>query len=120
MLNSSSSKACRAIVSHPNYLGQESSEIPFAVKGLGRDMSTPSQPSQIKMKGVLRYLKCVLRAVLHFDYQELPKSLVEWSDSDFAGCVKSRKPTSAISRRDPTHRVEMTQLWLQDKVSSGR
>ena len=94
LLNSSSATACRAIVTRLNYFGQDRSEIPFALKDLGRDMSTPTQASWVKMKRARRYLKGVSRAMLHFQDQAMPKSLVAWSDSDFAGCVKSRKSTS--------------------------
>jgi hypothetical protein len=47
------------------------------------------------MKRLLRYLKGVPRAVLHYGYQERPDAIVTWTDSDFAGCEKSRKSTSA-------------------------
>ena len=47
------------------------------------------------MKRLLRYLKGAPRAVLHFKYQDKPKSLTVWVDSDFAGCEKTRKSTSA-------------------------
>ena len=47
------------------------------------------------MKRLLRYLKGVPRAVIHYGYQDKPKAIVTWADSDFAGCEKSRKSTSA-------------------------
>ena len=47
------------------------------------------------MKRLLRYLRGAPRAVIHFDYQVKPKAIVTWADSDFAGCEKSRKSTSA-------------------------
>ena len=94
LLDASPATTYRAIVARLTYLGQDRSEIQFAVKELGRDMSKPTQASWTKMKRVLRYLKAVPRAVLHFEYQAKPKSLVVWSDSGFAGCTKSRKSTS--------------------------
>ena len=66
-------------------------------------MSIPTQASWIKMKGDLRYLKGVPLAVLRFDYQTMLKSLVVWSDSDFAGCVKSSKSVSAGAIMFGTH-----------------
>jgi len=47
------------------------------------------------MKRVLRYLMGAPRAVLHFEYQQRQTGLVTWTDSDFAGCDKTRKSTSA-------------------------
>ena len=92
--DSSPATAYRAIVARLNYLGQDS-EIQFAVKELGRDMNKPTQARWTKTKRVLRYLKGVPHAILHFKYQARPKSLVVWSDSDFAGCTRTRKSTSA-------------------------
>ena len=77
------------------YLGQDRSDIQFAVKELGKDMSSPKQSSWTKLKRLMRYLKGAPRAVLHYCYQSRPQSIVTWTDSDFAGCVKSRKSTSA-------------------------
>ena len=47
------------------------------------------------MKRLLRYLKGVPRAIIHFGYQTRPNAITTWADSDFAGCEKSRKSTSA-------------------------
>lgn len=72
------------------------------------------------MKRVLRYLKGVPLAVLRYDYQAMPKSLVVWSDSDFAGCVKSQKSTSAGGIMFGTH---MWKTWSTNQeviaLSSG-
>ena len=95
LLNSSATMASHG---QAQLLGQDRSEIQFAVKELACDMSAPTQHSWIKMKRVLRYLKGAPRAVLRYEAvldQAMPKSLVVWSDSDFAGCVKSRISTSA-------------------------
>ena len=96
------------------------SEIQFAIKELGRDMSNPTQASWVKMKRALRYLKGVPRAVLHFEYQKKPKAVVTWPDSDFAGCVKSRNSTSAGVVMFGTH---MWESWSTNQaviaLSSG-
>ena len=39
-----------------NYLGQDRSEIRFAVKELGQEMSNANQGSWLKLKRLLRYL----------------------------------------------------------------
>ena len=59
----------RGVVARLNYLGQDRSEIQFAVKGLGKEMSNPRQSSWTMMKRGLRYLKGAPRAVLHMPYQ---------------------------------------------------
>ena len=49
LLNSPSTIAYQATLARLKYLGQHWSEIHFAVKDLGRDMSAPTQHSWIKM-----------------------------------------------------------------------
>ena len=41
-----------------------------------------------------RYRKDHRRVVLEYKYRELPKMVVVWSDTDFAGCGRTRKSTS--------------------------
>ena len=66
-----------------------------AVKELGKDMSAPTQESWYKMKRLIRYLKGCPRIRIWYEYQEAPENAIVWTDSDFAGCMKSRKSTSA-------------------------
>jgi len=106
LLNPSAATKYRGIVARMNYLGQDRCEIQFAVKELGKEMSTPTQGSWTKMKRLLRYLMGVPRAVLHFDYQRMPDAIVTWTDSDFAGCEKSRKSTSAGVVQIGTHLIK--------------
>jgi len=94
-LVSSAATHYRAIVARLNYLGQDRSDIQFAVKELGKDMCTPTQASWTRMKRALRYLKGAPRALVHFGYQERPQEITIWADSDFAGCERTRKSTSA-------------------------
>ena len=57
LLNPSAATKYRGIVARMNYLGQDRSEIQFAVKELGEEMSHPTQASWTRMKRLLRYLK---------------------------------------------------------------
>ena len=78
-----------------NYLGQNRSDIQFAVEELGKYLASPTQDSWVKLKRLLRYLKTNPRFRLMYSYQDKPDMIRAWTDSDFAGCVKSRKSTSA-------------------------
>ena len=49
-LDPSGAAKYRAIVSRLNYLGQDGSEIQFAIKELGKEPSTPSHASWVKIK----------------------------------------------------------------------
>ena len=77
-----------------NYLGQDSNDV-LVNKELGKDMSNPSRKSWSKLKRLLRYLKGRPRYRMLYAYQSHPGRITAWSDSDFAGCHKSRKSTSA-------------------------
>ena len=85
----------RAMTARMNYLGQDRSEIQFAVKELGKDMSNPTKKCWSKLKRLLRYLKGRPRYRMLYAYQSHPGRIAAWSDSEFAGCHKSRKSTSA-------------------------
>ena len=78
-----------------NYLAQDRTDIAYAVKELSKGMSSPKQESMGKLKRFARYLKVRRRLVMKFGYQQEVKGDTVWTDTDFAGCVKSRKSTSA-------------------------
>ena len=65
------------------------------MKELSKDMSSPEQESMGKLKRLARYLKDKPRLVIKFDYQEAVNGVTVWTDTDLAGCVESRKSTSA-------------------------
>ena len=84
------------------------------------DMNNPAQSLWTCMKRLLMNLMGAPRAVLHFGYQHEPKAFVTWTDSDSAGCHKSRKWTSAGVIQFGTHLV---MSWLTNQaviaLSSG-
>ena len=71
-------------------------DISFAVGVLARYMQSPSEKHWRWGKRVLRYLKGTLDHVLRFTVEGMDKKLsVEgYSDSDWAGCLSTRKSTS--------------------------
>ena len=79
----------RGLVARMDYLGQDRSDIQFALKECSTAMSNPGTIDMAKMKRLARYLLRVPRCVVKFDYQSKVEELVAWSDSDFAGCMKS-------------------------------
>ena len=83
-LESSQATRYRAMTARMNYLGQDRSEIQFAIKELGKDMSNPSKKSWSKLKRLLRYLKGKPRYRMLYAYQSHPGRITAWSDSDFA------------------------------------
>jgi len=82
------------MVARANYLCQDRSDIQFAVKELCRTMADPTMSSGNALKRLGRYLLDKTRVVIKFGYQNNVKELTIWTDTDFAGCVKTRKSTS--------------------------
>jgi len=84
----------RAMAARANYLAQDRSDIRFAVKELCRRMAKPRMMDMTAMKRLARYLVGCPRAITPFAKQKMNKDLIGWSDSDWAGCVDTRKSTS--------------------------
>ena len=80
-----------------------SSDIRFAAKELSRKIAKPRVRDVNAAKRLARYLSTRMRVICHFKYQEKPKHLEGWSDSDWAGCLDTRKSTSGGLMRLGTH-----------------
>ena len=85
----------RGLAARANYLSLDRVDIQYATKEICRDMATPKESSMVKMKRLARYLLRCPRQVLVFRpcLEENPEMLV-YSDSDWAGCLRTRKSTS--------------------------
>ena len=70
-------------------------DIQYATKEICRGMAVPKASSMSKMKRLARYLLGCPRQVLVFRpcSEEAPEMVV-YSDSDWAGCLRTRKSTS--------------------------
>ena len=76
------------------YLAQDRPDLQFVSKELARYMQSPSRFDLQQLKRAVRYLKAVPRLVQRFTMQDTPDGLTTFTDSDFAGCILSRKSTS--------------------------
>ena len=56
-------------------------------------MSSPCEHDLSKLKRVARYLSKHPRTIFHFRFQKKPSCLNVYSDSNWAGCLKTRKST---------------------------
>ena len=97
----------RAIVARANYLCQDRSDIQFAVKELCRAMSKPTHGHWMALKRLGRYLIGRTRMTIMFGYQSQVKNLTIWTDTDFAGCIKTRKSTSGGAAMLGNHIVKI-------------
>ena len=57
-------------------------------------MSSPTYEGEQKVKRILRYLRGDPVCRWRFDFQTMPNTLSCFSDSDWAGCSKTRRSTS--------------------------
>ena len=77
-----------------NYMALDRSDLAYASKEASRGMAKPTRGDVIRLKRILRYLKGSPRAVNAFRWQEPQSEISGWSDSDWAGCTRTRRSTS--------------------------
>jgi hypothetical protein len=85
----------RALAARLNYLAQDAPEVQFAAKEVCRDMAKPNQDSWRKLKILARFILERKSVVWSFEWQdEVDLVLRVFSDSDWAGCRRTRRSTS--------------------------
>lgn len=84
----------RGIVVRAKHLSQDRSDIKAAVKELSRRMAKARVKDVEAVKRLARYLACKPRTVIKLKSQKMPEWVEGWSDSDWAGCLETRKSTS--------------------------
>ena len=86
--------AFRSVVMRANYLAEGRPDIRYATKEAARLMSQPCELGIDMLKRLARYLAGVPRLVHRFEKQRPPGFLIGYSDSDHAGCLRTRRSTS--------------------------
>ena len=76
------------------YLALDRPDLQFSAKELARAMQQPGHWDYEQLKRAGRYLLGARRLVQRFYAQGMPEHIVVNSDSDHAGCLKTRKSTS--------------------------
>jgi hypothetical protein len=87
-------KDYRGMAATANYLSLDQPNIHYAAKGLCRDMSRPTKASVRALKKLVRYLVVHPVVEIRFAMQNEPNELKCYVDSDWAGCLKTRRSTS--------------------------
>ena len=95
----------RQLGARANYLATDRIDISFAAKEICRDMSKPTEGSWARLKRLARYLRGTPRLVEHFSNQEC-NHLRVYADSDWAGCIATRKSTSGGVAMLGTHQLK--------------
>ncbi len=83
----------RSFAARANYLALDRPDISQATKELCRRMSAPRVADLTALLRVARYLAGASRVVYEYPWQHRPV-LSAYTDSDFAGCVATRRSTS--------------------------
>ena len=83
----------RAVAARANYLSSDRPDIQFAAKECCRWMAAPTELGLNGLKRVGRYVAAHKRLVFLYPWQQASRTDT-YSDTDWAGCVKTRKSTS--------------------------
>ena len=87
--------AYRSSVARANYLALDRPELAFAAKELCRRMSAPVRSDVAALERLLRYLRDAPRLTYKFAWQAVDDATLEvYVDTDFAGCLQTRRSTS--------------------------
>ena len=93
----------RAVAARANYLALDRPDIALSTKELCRHFATPTRAAVDLLRRWVRYLIGVPRLVWTFGYQEPCNDLVASVDTDFAGCIITRRSTSGGLIRRGSH-----------------
>ena len=74
-----------------NYIALDDPRVGYATKQIAQAMAKPTEEGEQWIKRALRYLKGQPVCVWNFEWQDRPTHLVGYSDSDWAGCPKTRR-----------------------------
>ena len=87
-------KLYQSVSARLNFLSLDRPDIQFGVKEAMRRMSTPTSADMESIKRVVRYLMSIPRIRLRAPWNDLPKNLTVFCDSNWAGCQRTRKSTA--------------------------
>ena len=95
-LNGIETTRFRGLAARANYLGQDRTDVQYAAKEICREMARPKNGSWKKLKRLGRYLLEFPRLVWSFEGVEGSEGqyIDVFSDSDWAGCLRTRRSTS--------------------------
>ena len=96
----------RAMVARANYLAQDRTDIQYTVKELSRKFAEPCKADHKALKRLGRYLIGRERVRTLYRWQSAVKEVTCYVDTDYAGCVRTRKSTSAGVLMIGTHVVK--------------
>ena len=93
-LDRANAEEYRSIAMRIGYLSQDRPDLQRVTRELAKGLQRPTLRHQVMLKRAARYLKGKPRLAQRFQYQNSFGKLVGWSDTDHAGCVRTRKSTT--------------------------
>ncbi|CAE7031422.1 unnamed protein product [Symbiodinium sp. CCMP2592] len=110
----------RSLVMRAAFLAQDRPDLSETVKCLARKMQGPTEADFGDLKRVARYLKGTMRLVQRFTPQRFSEVVTVHADSDFAGCLQTRKSTTGLVCYYGKHEVRhSSNLQSTVSLSSG-
>ena len=114
LLNATDTTAYRGLAATLNYLAADRGDLIYAAKECAREMSSPTKRSWEKMVRVGRYLKGKPRLRIWYKYQDEPSVVTTHSDTDWAGCKRTRRSTTGGYASYGTHLLKM---WCRTQAT---
>jgi hypothetical protein len=107
-------KAYRMLAARMNFMSQDNPAIQFAAKEVCRRMANPTAEDFVKAKRLARFIAGVVTVEWEYSWQEEQeaRTLRVFVDSDWAGCLKTRRSTNgglAVLGRHPVRTWSTTQ-----------
>ena len=103
----------RGMAARANYLAQDRPDLAYAAKELTRKMQHPTVEDEDKMRRFARYLIGRPRVKLMYHFQEDQSELTTFSDTDWAGCRRTRRSTSGGYTMRGAH---LMKIWCKTQA----
>ena len=104
---------CRRIAARANFLAQDSMDIAYGTKEATRRMTAPTTDDCNKLVRLGRYLARYPRDVKWYKYQNASEEVVACTDSDWAGCTRTRRSTFSGCMQRGQH---MLKFWSKTQA----
>ena len=120
LLGSMEATKYRRAAARVNYMSLDRVDVSYASKETARGMANPTVGDVVNLKRVIRYLSTVPVFSIYYNFQDPPTEITGYSDSDWAGCTRTRKSTSGgaiMLGKHLVHHYSSTQATIA--LSSG-
>ena len=88
------------------YIALDRPDVMYATKEIRSKTASPDVLAMLMLKRCARYLKGVKSLLIHYDYQNSVRELLDYTDSDWAGHVLTRLSTTAGEIMNGIHWID--------------